>query len=44
MNVPIPPYSFDETLRLHREMTLLNWWNGGEILHYVLIHMPEFFS
>ena len=37
------PYSLDETLRLHEEMTLKNWWDGGEILRYVLLHMAAFF-
>ncbi len=36
-------YSIDETLHHHDEMTLLNWWNGGDILRYVFLHMPEFF-
>jgi len=36
-------YSIDATLELHDTMTLRNWWSGGEILRYVLLHMPEFF-
>lgn len=36
-------YSIDETLQLHGEMTLRNWWDGGPILQYVFLHMPEFF-
>lgn len=35
--------SIDETRRYHRETTLTNWANGGEIMHYVFLHMPEFF-
>ena len=36
-------YSIDETLQIHDEMTLRNWWPGGEILRYAFLHMPEFF-
>lgn len=37
-------YSAAGVFKNHREFTFQNWSNGGEIMHYVFLHMSEFFT
>lgn len=36
-------YSIERSFKNHRDFTFQNWSDGGEIMHYVFLHMPEFF-
>ena len=37
-------YTAEGAFRNHREFTFQNWSDGGEIMHYVFLHMSEFFT
>ncbi|CAN5784104.1 serine hydrolase [soil metagenome] len=37
-------YDAERSFKNHRDFTYQNWSDGGEIMHYVFLHMPEFFT
>jgi len=37
-------YSLEEATAFHREWTLDNWDEGGPLMHYVFLHMSEFWN
>ncbi len=37
-------YSLEETTRFRNDWTLENWDNGGALMRYVFLNMPEFFN
>ena len=36
-------YGAERSFKNHRDFTHQNWSDGGEIMHYAFLHMPEFF-
>lgn len=37
-------YDAERSFKNHRETTLKNWSDRGEIMHYAFLHLPEFFT
>ncbi len=43
MTDPGATYSASQAHDFHRQMTLRNWSDGGELMQYTFLHLPEFF-